>query len=99
MISIEGITTDVFENNGSVQACVNITSGTVNVSDYVYAYLSTQSASEVSATGKYYTTTHTNYINNMPLVRAENLTTEQQLLVMVLKVEILLLQLMKNLKC
>jgi hypothetical protein len=42
VITITGLSTNVSENNGSVQACVNITQGSVESSDNsVYAYIST----------------------------------------------------------
>jgi hypothetical protein len=54
VITIMGLTTNVSENNSSVEACVNITSGSVNSSDnYVYAYISTSPSTGFnSAVGK-----------------------------------------------
>ena len=50
-----GLTTNVSENNGSVQACVNITEGSVESRDNsVRAFVSTSASSGInSATGKY----------------------------------------------
>ncbi len=44
MITITGLTTNVSENNSSVEACVNITQGSVNSSGSVYAYISTSAS-------------------------------------------------------
>ena len=50
-----GLTTNVSENNSTVQDCVNITHGTVESSDNsVYPFISTSPSFEInSATGKY----------------------------------------------
>ena len=46
-----GLTTNVSENNSSVQACVNITRGSIeSYNNYVYAYISTTGSG--SAVGK-----------------------------------------------
>ena len=54
VITIMGLTTNVSENNSSVQACVNVTQGTVESSDNsVYACISTSaSTGSNSAIGK-----------------------------------------------
>ena len=55
VITIMGLTTNVSENNGSVQACVNVTHGSVESRDnFVYAVISTSASTGInSATGKY----------------------------------------------
>ncbi len=59
MITITGLSTNVSENNSSVQACVNITQGSVESSDNsVYAYISTSPSTGFnSAIGMHMTTT------------------------------------------
>lgn len=54
VITIMGLTTNVSENNSSVQACVNVTQGSVESRDNsVYAYISTSaSTGSNSAIGK-----------------------------------------------
>ena len=50
VITIMGLTTDVSENNSTVQACVNITRGSVESSDNsVFAYISTSPSTGINS--------------------------------------------------
>ena len=50
VITIMGLTTNVSENNSTVEACVNITHGSVESSDNsVFAFISTSSSTGINS--------------------------------------------------